>query len=236
MSTPALFKWRHFLPEIILLNVRWYCRYALSYRDLEEMMAERGIEVDHSTINRWVLKYAPELDKRIRPHLNQTNDSWRVDETYIKVKGEWKYLDRAVDSEGNTLDFLLCAKRDATAAERFLRKTLNASHTQLPRVINVDKNAAYPPAVDDLTAEEQLTKTTELRQVKYLNNRVEQDHRFIKRLTKPGMGFGSFNTARRTIRGFEAMNMIRKGQVQGVKKGDVRAQVEFVSQLFGIAQ
>jgi len=236
MSTPSLFKWRHFLPEIILLNVRWYCRYALSYRDLEEMMAERGIEVDHSTINRWVLKYAPELDKRIRPHLKQTNDSWRVDETYIKVKGRWKYLYRAVDSQGNTLDFLLCAKRDASAAERFLRKTLNAAHTQSPRVINVDKNAAYPAAVDELKAEEQLFETTELRQVKYLNNQVEQDHRFIKRLTLPGMGFGSFNTARRTIRGMEAMNMIRKGQVQAVRKGDVRASIELVSQLFEIAQ
>jgi len=236
MSTPSLFKWRHFLPEIILLNVRWYCRYALSYRDLEEMMAERGIEVDHSTINRWVLKYAPELDKRIRPHLKQTNDSWRVDATYIKVKGRWKYLYRAVDSLGNTLDFLLCAKRDASAAERFLRKTLNAAHTQSPRVINVDKNAAYPAAVDELKAEEQLFETTELRQVKYLNNQVEQDHRFIKRLTLPGMGFGSFNTARRTIRGMEAMNMIRKGQVQGVRKGDVRASIELVSQLFEIPQ
>lgn len=250
MSTPPLFKWRRFQAEIILLNVRWYCRYALSYRDLEEMMQERGVEVDHSTINRWVLKYASELDKRIRPHLQSTNDSWRVDETYIKaecrrgktpppnllVKGRWKYLYRAVDSQGKTLDFLLSARRDTTAAKRFLRKTLNASHTQEPRVINVDKNAAYPPAIDDLKADEQLPKTTELRQVKYLNNRVEQDHRFIKRLTKPGMGFGSFNTARRTLRGFEAMNMIRKGQVQGVKKGSVRASIELVSQLFGIAQ
>ena len=236
MSTPPVFKWRHFQAEIILLNVRWYCRYALSYRDLEEMMQERGVEVDHSTINRWVLKYAPELDKRIRPHLQSTNDSWRVDETYIKVKGKWKYLYRAVDSLGNTLDFLLCAKRDATAAERFLRKTLKAAHTQFPRVINVDKNAAYPPAFDDLKASEQLPKTTQLRQVKYLNNRVEQDHRFIKRLTKPGLGFGSFNTARRTLKGFEAMNMIRKGQVQAVKKGDVRAAIELVSQLFGVAQ
>ena len=199
-------------------------------------MQERGVEVDHSTINRWVLKYAPELDKRIRPHLRSTNDSWRVDETYIKVKGQWKYLYRAVDSEGNTLDFLLRAKRDATAAERFLRKTLNASHTQSPRVINVDKNAAYPTAVDDLKANEELPETTELRQSKYLNNRVEQDHRFIKRLTKPGMGFGSFNSARRTLRGMEAMNMLRKGQVTSVDKGDVRAQIEFVSQIFGVAQ
>lgn len=159
MSTPPLFKRRHFQAEIILLNVRWYCRYALSYRDLEEMMQERGVEVDHSTINRWVLKYAPELDKRMRPHLRPANDSWRVDETYSKGKGRWKYLYRAVDSQGNTLDFLLSAKRDAAAAERFWRKTLNASHTQEPRVINVDKNAAYPPAVDDIKAEEQLPKS-----------------------------------------------------------------------------
>ncbi len=193
MSSPSLFKWRHFLPDVILLNVRWYCRYPLSYRDLEEMMSERGVEVDHSTINRWVLKSALELDKRIRPHLHPTNDSWRVDETYIKaecrrgnlpppnllVKGQWKYLYRAVDSEGNTLDFLLSAKRDTRAAERFLGKTLSASHTQMPRVINVDKNAAYPPAVNDLKAEEQLPETTEIRQVKYLNNIVEQDHRNI---------------------------------------------------------
>ena len=136
-------------------------------------MLERGVEVDHSTINRWVLKYLPELEWRIRPHLQLTNDSWRVDETYINVKGVWKYLYRAVDSEGNTLDFLLSAKRDTRAAKRCLRKLLNASHTQAPRVINVDKNAAYPPAADSLKADEQLPETTELRQVKYLNNRVE---------------------------------------------------------------
>jgi len=121
-----------------------------------------------------------------------------VDETYVKVKGQWKYLYRAVDSEGNTLDFLLNAKRDARAAERFFRKTLNTTHTQTLRVINVDKNAAYPPAVDDLKADEHLPEATELRQVKYLNNQVEQEHRFIKRPTKSGMGFGSFNTAQRT--------------------------------------
>ena len=198
-------------------------------------MQERGIEVDHSTLNRWVLKYAPELDLRIRPHLQPTNDSWRVDETYVKVKGGWKYLYRAVDSAGNTLDFLLSAKRDSKAAERFFRKVLKATHTQVPRVITVDKNAAYPRAVETLQADEALNKTTELRQKKYLNNIIEQDHRAIKRLTKAGMGFKSFNTARRTLRGFEAMNMLRKGQVMGVKKGDVRVRTEFVSQIFGIA-
>ena len=198
-------------------------------------MCDRGVEVDHSTLSRWVQKYAPELDKRCRPHLKPTNDSWRVDETYIKVKGEDRYLYRAVDSEGKTLDFLLTAKRDAQAAKRFFRKALNAVHTQEPRVINVDKNAAYPKAMDELKEKEELSLQVELRQNKYLNNIVEQDHRAIKRLVKPGMGFSSFNTARRTLRGYEAMNMITKGQIQGVAKGDIRAQTEFVSQLFRVA-
>ena len=197
-------------------------------------MRERGVEVDHSTLSRWVQKYAPELDKRCRPYLKPINDSWRVDETYIKVKGKDRYLDRAVDSDGNTLDFSLTARRDAEAAKRFFRKTLLAPHTQEPRVINVDKNAAYPKAIEQMKVEEELPLSVELRQNKYLNNRVEQDHRFIKRLTKPGMGFHSFNTARRTLRGFEVMNMLRKGQVVGVKKGDVLARTEFVSQIFRV--
>jgi len=233
MSTASVFKWRHFLPEIILLNVRWYCRYSLSYRDLEGMMQERGVAVDHSTINRWVLKVAPELDKRLRRHLKPTNDSWRVDETYIKVKGVWKYLYRAVDSEGNTLDFLLSAKRDGKAAARFFRRMLKAQHTQTPRVINVDKNAAYPVAMETLKGDETLAETTELRQVKYLNNVVEQDHRNIKRITRPMMGFKSFSSARRTLCGIEAISMIKKGQV--VEKGDSVSQAKFIEEIFGIA-
>lgn len=185
MSHPALFKWKHFQPEIILLKVRWYCRYALSYRDLEEMMAERGLSVDHSTINRWVLQYGPELDQRCRPHLRMTNDSWKVDETYVKVKGEWKYLYRAVDSSGQTLDFMLSAKRDAKAAKRFLKKALQARHTSTPRVINVDKNAAYPAATDDLKIEKALLEETELRPIKYLNNLIEQDHRPPQIISEP---------------------------------------------------
>ena len=235
MSHPILFKWKHFQPEIILLNVRWYCRYALSYRDLEEMMAERGLSIDHSTINRWVLQYGPELDKRCRPHLRPTNDSWKVDETYVKVKGQWKYLYRAVDSSGQTLDFMLSAKRDAKAAKRFLKKALKVRHTQTPRVINVDKNAAYPPAVDELKKEESLTEDTELRPVKYLNNMIEQDHRRLKRLVKPGLGFGSFHTARRTLKGYEAMAMIRKGQIKDIDRDDVTGQISFIYEIFGLA-
>ena len=235
MKTSELFKWRHFQSEIILLGVRWYLRYSLSYRDLEEIMLERGVKVDHTTIYRWVQKYAPELDKRCRPHLRSTNDSWRVDETYIKVKGKWKYLYRAVASNGNTLDFMLSAKRDTKAAKRFFRKVLGSSHTIDPRVITVDKNAAYPPAIEALKTEEWLPEETETRQSKYINNTVEQDHRFIKRRVNPGLGFGSFNTARRALRGYESMSMIRKGQIKDFDKGDVMGQISFINEIFGVA-
>jgi len=235
MPTSRPFKWRHFQSDLILLNVRWYLRYSLSYRDLKGMMLERGVKVAHTAIYRWVHAYSPEMDKRCRRYLNPTHDYWRVDETYIKIKEVWKYLYRAVDSEGNTLDFLLTAKRDAKAAKRILRKVFNVSHTVQPRVITVDKNAAYPPAIESLKSNEALPETTETRQIKYLNNLVEQDHRFIKRRVKPGLGFGSFNTARRTLKGYEAMNMIRKGQIKDTEQGDVMGQISFINPVFGVA-
>jgi IS6 family transposase len=235
MSKTNAFKWRHFEAELILLCVRWYLRYALSYRDLEEMMRERDLSVDHTTIYRWVQHYAPELEKRCRVCLKATNDSFRVDETYIKVKGEWKYLYRAVDSEGYTIDFLLCAKRDARAAERFFRKALNADHTSSPRVINVDQNAAYPLAFEALQQDGVLPAACTLRPVAYLNNIIEQDHRFIKRLVRPGMGFWSFHTAWRTLRGYEVMHMIRKGQIQGTRRGDILSQNRIILDVFGVA-
>lgn len=199
------------------------------------MVNERGLDVHHTTVHRWVQQYAPELDKRCRPYLRPTNDSWRVDETYIEVKRKPKYLYRAVDSAGNTLDFLLSAKRDATAAKRFFHKTLKALHTCSPRVITVDKNAAYPKAIDELKEKKQLPKQVKLRQKKYLNNIVEQDHRGIKRLVKPGMGFKSFSTARRTIKEYEMMNMVRKGQIKGVNEGAVAERLHFINQIFGVA-
>jgi transposase, IS6 family len=182
-----------------------------------------------------------------------------VDETYIKIKKVWMYLYRAIDSEGNTLEFLLSPTRDAEAAKRFFCKALastarSASQAcsfaeqvvsptsgadpnptmSAPRVINVDKNAAYPKAIAELKAAGILPQHVELRQIKYLNNLIEQDHRFIKRFTKPGMGFFSFETAWRTVQGFEVMNMLRKGQVQGVEKDEVRSQVALVAKLFGM--
>src|SRR5512135_2069522 len=139
------FKWRHFEAEIILLCVRWYLRYSLSYRDLEEMMLERGLHVDHTTIFRWVQQYAPELEKRCRPHLKATNDSWRVDETYIKIKKTWTYLYRAVDSDGNTLEFLLSPTRDAEAAQRFFVKALHATAGSASRACPTDEKEGEAP-------------------------------------------------------------------------------------------
>jgi len=195
MGDSALFKWRHFEADIILCAVRWYRRYALSDRDVEELLRERGVWVGHTTVFRWVQRDAPELDQRSRPSLRATNDSYRVDATYIKIKKHWYYLDRAVDSTGATLDFMLSASRDAHAAEQLFRKVLDARHTTLPRVITVDKNAAYPLAFDPLQHDSTLPETWLLRPCKYLNNRVEQDHRLIKRRVNPGLGCGTCSTA-----------------------------------------
>jgi transposase, IS6 family len=234
MNPKQPFKWRHFQQEIIVLNVRWYLKYPLSYRNLEEMMLERGVKVDHSTIGRWVLNYSPQIDEKARRHLKLTNDSWRVDETYLKVKGKWKYLYRAVDSEGNTLDFMLSAKRNKEAAKRFFKKILKAKHNNQPRVINFDKNPAYPPAIEELKSKKVLEGKTQIRQVKYLNNLVEQDHRGVKKITNAALGYQSFHTAWRTIRGIEIMRMIDKGQMEGVSKKDVLGEKKFMDSLFGI--
>lgn len=174
------FKWKHFVGEIILLNVRWYLKYPLSYRNLKEMMAERGVIVNHTTIMRWVHQYSPEIEKKVRRHLRPTTDSWRVDETYVKVKGKWKYFYRAVDLNGDTIDFMLSAKRDRKAAKRFFKKALNSHHNQIPKTLTIDKNPAYPPAVDNLKNDKLLPRNVGIRQIKYLNNIIEQDHRSIK--------------------------------------------------------
>lgn len=230
-----LFKWRHYEPEIILLCVRWYLRYQLSYRDLEEMMNERGLSVDHTTIYRWVQKYAPEINKRIRQHLKLAGASYRVDETYIKVGKSCKYLYRAVDSAGNTIEFMLSAKRDVSAAKRFFKKMMRADHRRLPFMISVDKNAAYPEAFTTSQKEKVLPHDCKLRRVKYLNNIIEQDHRFIKKRVRACLGYCSFDTAERTLQGVEVMNMIRKGQVKRLDRSDAKGHAKFVESLFGIA-
>jgi IS6 family transposase len=184
---------------------------------------------------RWVLAYAPALEKRIKPPLKPTTDSWRVDEPSLKGKGQGLDPYRAVDSAGKTLECGFSAKRAAAAAQACFEKALDAPHTGMPRVINVDKNAAYPKAVETLKAHDRLPTEGELRQIKSLNNLIEQDHRFIQRRTRPGLGFFSFDTAQRTLSGYETMNMIRQGQVKGADKGNILAQVHLINPLFGLA-
>ena len=200
------------------MAVRWYVAYALSYRDIEEMMAERGVSVDHSTINRWVIKYGPELEAEFRKH-NKRNVgiSWRMDETYIKVKGEWVYLYRAVDKEGNTIDFMLSKKRDKAAAKTFFNKAIGAHG--LPEKVTIDKSGSNKAGLDALNVQLAILillgcalSPMLIRQIKYLNNIIEQDHRFIKKITKPMMGFKSFEAAQATIAGIELHHMLRKGQ------------------------
>jgi IS6 family transposase len=235
VTTANPFKWRHYPGDIILWCVRWYLRFPISFVHMAEMALERGPFIHPSCIWRWVQIYGPELDKRCRPHLKPTNKSYRTDETYIKVKGEDKYLYRAVDSTGQTIDFLLTAKRDAAGAKRFFRKALSAPGNPVPRVINVDKNPAYRAAVEGLKAEGYLPRRVRLRQCKYLNNVVEQDHRAVKKRVWLAKGYGSFATAWRTLQGIEVVNMIRKGRARWVAKGDAIAQAGFISALFGIA-
>ena len=196
-------------------------------------MAERNLSVDHVTIWRWVQRYAPVLNQRIRREFRRPNGSWRVDETYVKVAGSWAYLYRAVDSAGETIEFMLSPKRDLIAAKLFLRLAVSG-RGQRPRVINVDGHPAYASAVAELKQTGELGRCR-CRTSPYLNNIIEQDHRFIKKRITASLGFRSVEGACRTIEGYEAMHAIRKGQVRWVAKGDALAQREFIHRIFGIA-
>jgi IS6 family transposase len=229
---PKEFRYRHFIPEVILQCLRWYLRYPISYRQLAEMVSERGIIVDHTTIFRWIQHYAPEFEKRIRWYARPSSGSLRVDETYIKIKGKWKYLYRALDKYGRTIDFMLSHKRDITAAKRFFKKVLKQCK-QMPSNITTDKHAPYKTAIEELKNEGIIGQNLNHRQIKYLNNIIEQDHRRIKRLTRPMLGFQSFNTANRTLKGIEAMAMMIKEQTIYLSK-DYQNQIQFFNRLFNV--
>jgi len=212
------FKWRHFHQEIIMLVVRWYLSYSLSYRDIEEIMLERGITVDHSTINRWVIHYAPLLEDEFRKNYKRkVGSSWRMDETYIKIKGVWHYLYRAVDKEGDTIDFMLSIKRDEPAAKAFFEKAIGSNG--LPEKVTIDKSGANNAGLNAINLQLIILyflgcvfMPIIIRQIKYLNNIVEQDHRSIKRITNPMMGFKAFHSAEATLAGIELYHMLKKGQ------------------------
>jgi putative transposase len=203
------FKGAHFPADIILMGVRWYVAYPLSTRHVEALMLERGVHVDHSTINRWVVKYSPLLEDAFHRRKRPVWISWRMDETYIKVKGQWYYLYRAVDKHGQTIDFLLTEHRDTEAALKFLKKAIRRNGH--PETITIDGSDANEAAIKRYNAEHGTAIA--IRQVKYLNNIVEQDHRGVKRITRPMLGFKAFDTAQATLVGIELMHMIKKRQL-----------------------
>ncbi|MCF6777995.1 IS6 family transposase [Thiotrichales bacterium 19X7-9] len=211
------FKWRHFNKMIIMLAIRWYLSYSLSYRDVEELLSERGFKVDHTTVYRWVVNYADQLEASFRQKHTKSKAyrSWRIDETYIRIKGKDYYLYRAVDKSGDTLEFMLSEKRDEASAFKFLKKTIGQHG--LPECITIDKSGANEAAIIFLNCMLYLIGLwpyywVEDRQIKYLNNQIEQDHRAIKRRTRPMLGFKSFKSAESTLAGYELINMLRKGQ------------------------
>jgi transposase-like protein len=230
----SLFKRRRFPVAIIVLCVRWYCKYGISYRDLAEMMQERGVAVDPSTLFRWVQRYAPEIEKRIRQYQGSRSGSWRVDETYVRIGGRWKYLFRAVDKRGQFIDSMLSDRRDTGAAYRFLRKALKTLKAFPPSSITTDKLASYPKAIQRLQDEELLSKHVEHRTSKYLNNIIEADHGALKRVIRPTRGFQRMKTARAALKGFEVMRMIRRGHCILARPG-AKGEIRLVNQLFGLA-
>ncbi len=235
MTDARAFRGFRFPAEVILWAVRWYLQFPISYRDLERMLADRGVEVDHTTMYRWVQRFAPELEKRMRQHLRPCRGPWHVDETYLRVDGQWRYLYRAVDGTGQTVDFLLSAKRDKQAAKRFFRRALGRDNTRNPRTVVTDRLKSYPGALREMKRDGELWRFTRHRRGQWLNNLVEQDHRRIKRRTGPMLGFQNFWTARRTLAGIEAMAMLAKGQVRAAPATDMPAQRAFVHQVFGLA-
>ena len=219
------FKGAHFPQDIILTGVRWYVAYPLSTRQVEELMAERGVYVDHATINRWVIKYSPQLEEEFHRRKQPVWVSWRMDETYIRVKGEWYYLYRAVDKRGQTIDFLLTEKRDEPAAKRFLTKAIRRHG--VPKKITIDGSEANAAAIRSYNQEHGTTIA--IRQVKYLNNVIEQDHRAVKRVTRSMLGFKAFDAAQGTLAGVELMHMLKKRQMVVEEGEGLTAAEQFYS-------
>ncbi|MEB0113691.1 IS6 family transposase [Variovorax sp. RTB1] len=218
----------HYPLEIMLTCVRWYAAYPLSLRHIEEIMAERGVVVDHATVHRWAIKILPVLAAVFRRHKRPVGTSWRMDETYIKVAGQWKYLYRAVDRDGNTIDFLLRANRNHAAARSFFEQAIGLHG--VPEKITIDKSGANTAAIQSIRADSGAD--IEMRQSKYLNNIVEQDHRAVKRIVRPMLGFKSFRCARALIAGIETMHMIKKGQLDGSQGQASSAAAKFYSLAF----
>ena len=205
------FKHHCFTPEIIMTSLYMKGRYSLSYREIEEISRMRGLDIDHATLQRWVVKFMPILEVRFKKRKKPVSGNWRMDETYIKVKGKWVYLYRAVDELGNTIDFLLRSRRDKQAAKAFFRKAIK--NNIVPSKVNIDKSGANTAALTDINKTLPKSRKIIVRQNKYLNNRIEGDHRFIKKRTRITLGFKSFSSAAKTIAVIEIIHMIHKNQL-----------------------
>ena len=233
-SKPALFRGRHFEPEIIVTCVRWYLRFSLSLRHVEELMAERGLIVDHTTVWRWCQKYGPVVYQRLKGKVKYKTTTWHMDETYVRVAGRWMYLFRAVDSHGDTVDFYLSETRDREAAKTFLERALSNPDNRPPHLLYMDGYRSYPAAIRDLKAEGRLSPGCRRRTERYANNRIESDHRHVKQRLRAMQGPRTLRTARRLIQGIEAVQMLRKGQIVGaVRKNFATVSIAF-GLLFGI--
>jgi len=231
---PRLFRKRQFESIAIVTCVRWYCRFSLSLRDLEELMAERGLSVDHTTIWRWVQRYAPEVHQRLRGNLRPKSSTWHIDETFIRIAGRWLYLFRAVDGHGQTVDFDLSETRDREAAKLFLKKALANPDNHPPSVVARDGLRSYPAAIRELQGEGLIHQRCRHRTRVYANNRIGSDHRSSKRRLRGMHGPRSIPTARRVIQGIEAVHMIRKGQVLGITRDNLSGQAWVFGSLLGI--
>lgn len=208
------FKGVQFPKSVVLYAVYFYVRFGVSYRDLEEIMAERGVDVDHATVNRWVIKFSALIAAEAQKRKRSTANSWRMDETSVKVKGEWMYHYRAVDRYGQTLDFMLSKRRNKAAARSFFKRAIGTNGA--PDRIVVDKsgaNLAGIEAINVIRKIKEMGPVIKAVQSKYLNNLIEQDHRFIKKITRPMLGFKAFHSAAATLDGIETAHMIRKGQI-----------------------
>ena len=212
-----MFKGCHFPSEVILETIRYYLAYKLSYREIEEIQSERGVNVDHATINRWVIKFAPVLEHKARSKKKPVSTSWRMDETYVKVKGDWLYYYRAVDKFGNVIDYYLSSNRDEAAAKAFLNKAI-AQHG-LPEKVVIDGSKSNYAAIDAMNIQLWLTgifmlSLIEILDIKYLNNIVEQSHRWVKQKTRQALCWKSLEGATASLHGRELWTMLKRGQIE----------------------
>ena len=233
MSHQFPFKRHRFPPEIIFLAVRWYCRYALSYWDVQDLLAERGIKVDRSTVYRWVVKFGPEISTRNFSHRDWRGQTWHVDETYILVGGKWRYLWRAVDQHGKLIDFRLTDRRDAKAARAFLRQALDNARLYQPLAIITDKAHSYRKVLTELNRHRDPSDQIRHIDRKYLNNRIEGDHSALKKRLNPMRGFKTLRSAKATLQGIETIRTIKNNHIHQRKSGPI-GEIEHLHNLFGL--